>query len=443
MQSVEYSLSVLSSTNGLLHVECRVVSLSYHLQTVCYMQSVEQSLCLIIYKRFVTCRVSRSLSGLSSTNGLLHAECRVLSLTYHLQTVCYMQSVEQSLWLIIYKRFVTCRVSSSLSDLSSTNGLLHVECRVLSLSYYLQTVCYMQSVEQSLGRIIYKRFVTCRVSSSLSVLSSTNGLLHVECRVVSLAYHLQTVCYMQSVEQSLGLIIYKRFVTCRVSSSLSGLSSTNGLLHVECRVVSLSYHLQTVCYMQSVEYSLCLIIYKRFVTCSVEWSLGLIIYKRFVTCRVSSLSVLSSTNGLLHVECRVVSLPQSLWLIIYKRFVTCRVSSSLSVFLSTNGLLHVECRVVSLAYHLQTVCYMQSVEQSLCLIIYKRFATCRVSSSLSGLSSTRSHLIFQRSTSSAKSWNISTCVFQYESGHSFLYKIKKCQIYVQARTYLSLTWLRP
>ena len=28
----------------------------------------------------------------------------------------------------------------------------------------------------------------------------------------------------------------------------------------------------------------------------------------------------------------------------------------------------------------------------------------------------RSHLIFQCSTSSAKSWNISTCVFQYESG---------------------------
>ena len=55
------------------------------------------------------------------------------------------------------------------------------------------------------------------------------------------------------------------------------------------------------------------------------------------------------------------------------------------------------------------------------IVGYKsRFAACRVSSSISGLSSTRDHL----KTSSTKSWKISTCVYQSESG-GLLYIKKK------------------
>ena len=53
-----------------------------------------------------------------------------------------------------------------------------------------------------------------------------------------------------------------------------------------------------------------------------------------------------------------------------------------------------------------------------------RFVACSVSSSISGLSSIKTHL----KTSSTKSWKISTCVYQSESG-GLLYIKKNGQIY--------------
>ena len=72
-------------------------------------------------------------------------------------------------------------------------------------------------------------------------------------------------------------------------------------------------------------------------------------------------------------------------------------------------------------------------------VVYRPYATLRRISrvsfhlKISGLSSTRAHLI----TSSTKSWMISTCVFHQENGG------QNCQIYVQAHAYLTLRQIRP